>query len=267
MEPSMYRVTARDVESHDTVTLTLAPMADALPAPNPGQFFMLWAFGIGEAPISVAGVTADGSIVHTIRAVGAVTDALVALRPGDPVGMRGPYGTSWPVDAAAGADVLVVAGGLGLAPVRPVIDAIAADPSRFRSRRVLIGARTPGALLYPGASARWESQGVAVQRIVDRAGPDWTGPVGLITKLIEQSTLSEHTHAFLCGPEPMMRFSAMALIDQGVPPEQIWVSLERNMHCAYGHCGHCQLGSLFVCRDGPIVSWAAAQAVVRIPQR
>ncbi len=269
MTPLIYRVAKRVEELSDTVTLTLTPRDEAITSPQPGQFTMLWAFGIGEAPISLARLEADGSLVHTIRAVGAVTKALCKLDVGDQLGVRGPYGSSWPIATAHGEDVLVVAGGLGISPVRPIIDHVLADRGRFGRCTLFVGARRPEALIYTDELARWQRDGrLDVEVIVDSADQEWTGAVGLITKLIANADIdATRTHAFLCGPEPMMRFGAIGVIDQGVPPDRIWVSLERNMHCAVVQCGHCQLGPFFICREGPVLCWPAVADLVRTPER
>lgn len=269
MTPVMYRVTDRVQEVASTATLTLHPIGEAIDAPLPGQFTMLWAFGIGEAPISLARIGTDGALVHTIRAVGAVTNALCALEVGDEVGVRGPFGSSWPIAGSEGDDVMVVAGGLGLSPVRPIIDQVLADRDRFRACTLFVGARDPRALIYKAElEALADDPRLTVEIIVDTADSEWTGEVGLITTLIANATIdASRTHVFLCGPEPMMRYGAMGAQDQGVVPEQIWLSLERNMHCAVVHCGHCQLGPLFLCKDGPIVSWPTVDALLRIADR
>lgn len=269
MTPVMYEVTERIEELTDTVTITLQPKGRAIVAPLPGQFTMLWVFGVGEAPISLARLGPDGSLIHTIRAVGAVTRGLCQLEPGDEVGVRGPFGSSWPITNAQGEDVLIVAGGLGISPVRPIVDHVLANRDQFGRCTIFVGARSPAALIYTDELASWAGDDrIDVETIVDVADEQWGGHVGLITKLIANAHLdAPHTHVFLCGPEPMMHFGAEAVVDQGVPPSQIWVSLERNMHCAVVQCGHCQLGPMFVCREGPIVSWTTVADLIRIPER
>lgn len=269
MTPTIYRVRDRVIESADTVTLVLTPVGATIDTPLPGQFLMLWAFGVGEAPISLARIGHDGSLTQTIRAVGAVTRALCALQPGDELGVRGPYGTSWPIANATNDDVLIVAGGLGVCPVRPIVDHVLSHRDEYRNCTLFVGAREPDALLYPEELATWEDDDrLDVEVIVDRADQQWGGHVGLITKLIANAHIdAARTHVFLCGPEPMMHFGGIGAIDQGVPPDQIWLSLERNMHCAVVHCGHCQLGPLFICRDGPVVRWPQIDSLIRTPER
>ena len=229
---------------------------------------MLWAFGIGEAPISLAGLDGD-RLVHTIRAVGAVTRALCALQAGDEVGVRGPFGTGWDLAGAAGRDVLVMAGGLGLAPVRPIIDEILADRAAYGRAALLMGARSPDQLLYRETLEGWRGHfDIEVEVTVDSAPQSWRGDVGVVTTLIDRAPVTfADTRAFVCGPEVMMRFGAQALIDAGVAPAEISISLERNMHCAVGHCGHCQLGPYFVCKDGPVLPWPDAEPLMRIRER
>jgi NAD(P)H-flavin reductase len=178
-----------------------------------------------------------------------VTARLCALRQGDTVGVRGPYGTAWPLAAAAGRDVVIVAGGIGLAPLRPVVHELAAHPERYGRVSVLYGGRGPEELLY-----RDELQDWGARVTVDAAPAGWRGRVGLVTKLIPGVEADPSSSiAMLCGPEAMMRFTAAALGDRGIPAASIWLSLERSMKCATGHCGHCQLGPLFVCKDGPVL--------------
>jgi anaerobic sulfite reductase subunit B len=263
MWPAGYVVAARRQETPDTVTLMLRPAGEPIEPPRPGQFTMLYAFGVGEVPVSVSGI-GSGGLVQTIRAVGAVTRALCAAKPGDMIGVRGPFGTDWRVSAAGGRDVLIVAGGIGLAPLRPVL--LAALAERGRGRVVLlVGARSPGELLFPRELKTWRRRGADVRVTVDRGDAAWDGRVGLVTGLIPDAVADPaRTAAFVCGPEIMMRLSAQALADAGVPAGEIRVSLERNMRCGVALCGHCQLGPLLVCRDGPVVSYAEAAPLLAI---
>jgi NAD(P)H-flavin reductase len=258
MTPVPYRVAGRIAETTDTVTLSLAPIGDAV-IPRPGQFVMLYAPGVGEVPISTSGVPGDdGVLTHTIRGVGAVSRALAGLEVGNVVGVRGPFGTTWPVDSARSGDLVVVAGGIGLAPLRPAIREVLADRDAFGRVSVLVGARTPADLLYGEELAAWRARlDVDVLVTVDAATPAWHGRVGLVTALIPAADLDgKSAVALVCGPEVMMTFVARALLDRGLAAERIWVSTERNMRCGLGHCGHCQLGPLLLCRDGPVVRWS-----------
>jgi NAD(P)H-flavin reductase len=256
MVPTPYRVADRQEETYDTVTLTLEPAAEAIPAFRPGQFTMLYAFGVGEVPISISGNGGGNGgpvLVQTLRAVGAVTRALCDARPGTTVGVRGPYGTDWDVPSAAGRDLVIMAGGIGLAPLRPVVLAALAAPNRFHRLVLLVGARTPRDLLFPDQLIAWRTQGVDVELTVDQAAPDWTGHVGLVTTLVDRVDFDPaRCVAFVCGPEVMMRFAARSLQRRGVSADRIRISLERDMKCGIGLCGHCQLGPLLVCRDGPV---------------
>jgi NAD(P)H-flavin reductase len=261
MTPNRYRLVDRTVETGDTATLALEPVGEALPEFRPGQFAMLYAFGVGEVPISVSGRFGADGLLHTVRAVGATSRALFDAKPGCLLGVRGPFGEGWPVPAPAGADLLVVAGGLGLAPLRPVIRHAIAHRQRYNDVTVLIGGRTPDDLLYPDEYESWRAAGLNVFVTVDHAGGGWTGHVGLVTALFDR--LRQRTDvAYVCGPEIMMRFAARGLTNRGVPAEQIWLSLERNMHCGIGRCGHCQLGPLLVCRDGPVVRYDLAEPLL-----
>jgi len=250
--PAVARVRAVRRDTADTFTLTLDP-----PSPNrdvrPGQFNMLYAFGVGEAAISVSGDVDDPAIVHTVRAVGSVTRALQRLRPGDAVGLRGPYGSAWPLDEAAGKDVVVVAGGIGLAPLRPAVYHLLRHRDRYGRLALLYGARCPGDVLYGDEFDDWRRRGLDVLATVDRGDPTWRGPVGLVTALFSRLDLApDATFGLVCGPEVMMRFVQREFEKRGVPDDRVYFTLERNMHCAVGFCGHCQFGPAFVCMDGPV---------------
>jgi NAD(P)H-flavin reductase len=221
---------------------------------------MLYAFGVGEAPISVSAVE-DGAerLVHTIRDVGTVTGALCRARRGEAVGVRGPFGTSWPLPEAQGADLVIVAGGIGLAPLRPVLHEAVAHRERYGDVALLYGGRSPRELLYRSELERWRGRldvELDVQVTVDGAGSDWRGRVGVVTELMPHARFDpDHAVAMVCGPEVMMRFAVAALLERGLPPERIWISMERSMRCAIGHCGHCMLGPAFICKDGPVLRY------------
>ena len=257
MRPRRARVAAVRAETPGVATLELAPLDPLGEPPAPGQFNMLYAFGIGEAAISVSG-PGDGPLTHTIRDVGAVFRALAGMQPGDVVGVRGPFGAGWPLAAQAGRRLVVVAGGLGLAPLRGAILAALADPGRFPAPALVYGARAPSGVLYAGEFAAWEARGLRVLTTVDRPAPGWTGAVGVVTARLGEALAGTHparVSAFVCGPEVMMRFAARALTDLGVAADRVWLSMERNMKCALRVCGRCQWGPDFVCRDGPVVRW------------
>jgi NAD(P)H-flavin reductase len=221
---------------------------------------------VGEVPISVSACPdAAGEVRHTIRAAGATTRALARLQPGAMVGVRGPFGVGWPVALAESGDVLVVGGGIGLAPLRPVVHQVIRDRQRFGEVAVLVGARTPADILFQDEFDLWRSNGIDVAVTVDAAGRGWTGGVGLVTKLLDHRPIRyDRVTSFLCGPEIMMRNVARTLTDRGVSPTTVMVSLERNMHCAVRLCGHCQLGPRFLCSEGPVLSWAAAWPLLAV---
>ncbi len=253
MRPAVWVVRARRRETADTVSLTVAPAEGGVPAVAPGQFNMLWAFGVGEAALSIGGATAAG-VLHTVRAVGATSERLTRLRRGEALGVRGPFGSAWPLGLAEGRDVVVMAGGLGLAPLRGAVRALLRRRRRVGRLVVLVGARTPEDVPYGKELARWAARGdLQVQVTVDRAGRAWTGPVGLVTALLDRVAFEARgALALVCGPEVMMRASARALVDRGVGPERVFLSMERNMKCGVASCGHCQLAGSFVCREGPV---------------
>ena len=259
MAPVPHQVVAVRHQTDDVVTLDLAPVGDALSALAAGQFVMAWAPGAGEIPISVSGRGEGGAIELTVRSVGLVSAAITGCGEGDVIGLRGPYGTAWPVAAAAGRDTVVVAGGLGLAPLRIAIDQLVAalsaggagSPSRLT---VVIGARDPSQLTFLADIERWQSSGAHVHTTVDHPDDTWTGSVGNTTVVLEQMGEARGL-ALVCGPEPMMTSAAHTLVRLGTPPDTVHLSLERNMHFGIAHCGRCQLGPLLLCRDGAVVGW------------
>jgi len=258
MVPNVMRVVRTRRELADVWTLEIDPGPNGF-AFAPGQFNMLYAFGIGEVAISVSGDPAESDrLIHTVRAVGNVSTALAHMKPGDTLGVRGPFGHGWPVEAATDADVVVVAGGLGLAPLRPTIYRLIAERSRYGRIALLSGSRSPTEILFRGELERWSARlDIDVEATVDHATGDWRGQVGVVTTLIERAAFDPaNTVAFVCGPEIMMRLSAVELERGGVAAERVYLSMERNMKCAIGHCGHCQFAGDFVCRDGPVATHA-----------
>lgn len=254
--PRPYRVIAVTRELGDTVTLELRAQGEAIGPFEAGQFNMLYAFGVGEIAVSSSGDPALADrVVHTVRAVGAVSAAIAALDGGATLGVRGPFGHGWPVASAEQRDVLVVAGGLGLAPLRPAIYQLLRQRERYRRVMILIGMRNPSEILYRHELEQWRSRlDVELEVTVDRAEGGWRGHVGVVPALIPRLGLDAgRTVAMVCGPEIMMRFAANALHDIGVPDEQIYLSMERNMKCAIGLCGRCQFGPVFICKDGPVM--------------
>jgi NAD(P)H-flavin reductase len=275
MLPTPYLVALTHRENHDTVTLVLQPRSPsaALPAWQPGQFTMLYAFGVGEIPVSLSGDPGQaGPLVHTVRDVGAVSHAIACARPGDTLGARGPFGRGWnqcteiqPGDTHG--DVVIVAGGLGLAPVRPLIYQIIADRRRYGRAAVVVGARTPADLLYTAEYAAWRDCGIEVAVTVDRADARWPGRVGLVTEPLAETVLDGGwTTAYLCGPEPMMIAAARLLAARSLPEQRIELSLERSMKCGVGVCGHCQLGPDLVCRDGPCTTYLHASPLLDVKE-
>ena len=243
-------------------------MADGAPCHfAPGQFNMLTAFGVGEAAISISGAPGGERLIHTIRDVGPVSHALANLAPGDPIGVRGPFGVGWPM-AAAGVDVLIIAGGLGLAPLRPAIYDILARRDAFGAVTLLYGSRRPEDIVFHAEVEAWRREKkINIELTVDHAGVDWRGHVGVVTGLLPRVQLDpSRAIALLCGPEVMMRFVGAALTEQGLDAAKIFVSMERNMKCAIGHCGHCQLGPTFICRDGPVFTYERMRPLMSVKE-
>ena len=263
MLPHLYRIRRRQMETHDTFTLELEPTHGSLPFHfAAGQFNMLYLFGVGEVPISMSGSPQEPDrLIHTIRAVGTVTSAISKLREGEMLGVRGPFGTHWPVEQCVGKDVVIVAGGIGLAPLRPAIYQLLAEREKYGQIVLLYGTRTPNDLLFESELHKWRARfDLEVDVTVDRASPQWHGHVGVVTTLIPRASFNAaESVAMICGPEIMMRFTIQALQKRGMTDEQIFITMERNMKCAIGFCGHCQFGPQFICKDGPVFRYDQVQ--------
>ena len=268
MTPEPWRIERVRRETHDTFTADLSPASGRREFPfEPGQFNMLYAFGVGEVPISISGDPArTDRIVHTTRVVGAVTQAMGRLRRGDVLGLRGPFGNRWPVEDFEGSDVVLVAGGIGLAPLRPALYRILARRAEYGRVVLLYGTRTPDDILYLKELEQWRGRfDLNVKVTVDRGMGDWRGDVGVVTRLISRAAFDPASAvALVCGPEIMMRFSVAELGQRGIPAERMFVSMERNMKCALGLCGHCQYGAEFICKDGPVFPFNRVEPLLRI---
>jgi NAD(P)H-flavin reductase len=268
MVPQIARVRRRRRDAPQVWTLDIEPQETAYSF-APGQFNMLTVFGVGEVPISLSGDPAKGDrLIHTIRAVGPVSTALARLSPGDTVGLRGPYGAGWPMAEAAGRDVVVVAGGLGLAPLRPALYRLLAERSHYGKIALLYGTRSPADILFRHELESWRRRlDIDVAVTVDHAEAEWHGHVGVVTTLIARAAFDVHNAlALVCGPEVMMRFAIAALRDAGLEDEAIYLSMERNMKCAIGLCGHCQFGTVFVCRDGPVFRYDRVRTLLALKE-
>lgn len=243
-------------ENDDTFTLTLD--LDGIGGGYgflPGQFNMVYVYGTGEAAVSISSDPArPGTLDHTIHRVGLVTTALAQKKRGDLIGIRGPFGSSWPIEVAKGKDVCIASGGIGLAPLRPVIYSMLKNRSAYGRIIVLYGGRSPLDLLYRVELERWANDfEVEVLVTVDRGDSSWKGHIGVVTSLFQYIKLdARETIAYVCGPEIMMKYTIDELERRGVPQEQMYVSMERNMKCAVGFCGHCQYGPTFICKEGPV---------------
>jgi NAD(P)H-flavin reductase len=259
MTPYLYKIEKFNRETHDTFTINLAPSnGQSIEKFSPGQFNMLYIYGVGEIPISISGDPyKPETLIHTTRVVGTVTKAMRSLKPGEMIGIRGPFGTHWPVEEAFGDDIVIIAGGIGLAPLRPAIYQIFAHREKFGKVVVLYGSRTPNDILYRAELEKWRRNlDLEVHVTTDRATGDWRGNVGVVTRLIPRAPFDPYNcKVFICGPEVMMRFTVRELEIRGVEHESIYVSMERNMKCAVGYCGHCQYRDFFICKDGPVFSY------------
>ena len=254
MLPQPFCIRKRRSETLDTFTLEIQPakINQAFEF-APGQFNMLYVFGVGEVPISICADPRSRSLMHTTRAVGPVTKAMSKLRRGNILGVRGPFGSSWPIEQLGGRDVVVVAGGIGLAPLRGALHQLVRRRKKLGKLVFLYGARTPDDILYRRELELWRHRGLQIDVTVDRATSSWLGHVGVVTTLIQRAPFdSGNVIAMVCGPEVMMRYAVFELQKRGVPATSIFLSMERNMKCAVGFCGHCQFGPEFICKDGPI---------------
>jgi NAD(P)H-flavin reductase len=261
-----YRITRVTEETNDTFTLELSP-ADGRSrfSYEAGQFNMVYVFGVGEIPISISGdPTVDGALVHTIRAVGTVTKVMHRLKKGGVLGIRGPYGRPWPMEHAEGADVVIVAGGIGLAPLRPALYHVLSRREKFGKVVLLYGTRSPEDILFRNELELWRSRfDLDVFVTVDHALRPWKGNVGVVTTLIPKAPFDPQSAvAMICGPEVMMRYTALELHKRGVPEDDIFISMERNMECGVGLCGHCQFGPTFVCKDGPVLNYSRIKQLI-----
>ncbi|MBW7470829.1 FAD/NAD(P)-binding protein [Marinobacter sp. F4218] len=269
MVPEPVRVLSRQQELETTWTLELeAGQASRGPC-LPGQFNMLYVFGVGEVPISVSGDTVQSeTLVHTVRAVGPVSRKLAALKPMEIVGLRGPFGVGWPMTQSEGSDLLIVAGGLGLAPLRSAVYHVLRNREKYGRIILLYGTRSPNDILYSPQLEEWNQRpDFEVHITVDHADSDWQGMIGVVPALVPTLGFDpEDTVAMVCGPEIMMRFTVNALRDAGVEDEAIFLSMERNMKCALGHCGHCQFGATFVCKDGPVLPFDRVRGLLSLKE-
>ncbi len=265
--PRVHEVTAVIQEIPDVVTIRCIPVEGALFDFQPAQIGMVGAFGIGEAAISISSPATESSFhEYTIRRAGAITSALTRLQPGDQFWVRGPFGTPWDLDLD-GRDILIAAGGIGLAPLRSAVYALLKYRERYASTTLVIGARSSEHLLYANEYETWREHGLAVFDTIDHPEPGWSGRVGFVSEVVRELGVSgPSTSALVCGPDIMTFLTADVLVAGGVPPEQVQVTLERNMQCGNGLCGHCQLGPLIVCRDGPVVRYPAVAASLRVKE-
>ena len=264
--PRPFKVVGTRWNTHDTATIELEPLDGKPLAFASGQFAMVQVFGVGEVPISISGHPGRlDRLLYTIRDVGGVTKTLCEADEGDVLGVRGPYGQGWNVSDAEGGDVVIVGGGIGIAPLRPAVIEVIANREKYGSVNVLYGARTSADVLFGADLASWRDADVHVGVTVDRAPTSWVGRVGLVTELIPSARFDPtRTLVLMCGPEVMMRFVAKEFTSRGVPPERIRLSMERNMRCGVGLCGHCQLREYLICVDGPVFSLDRVQPLLGI---
>jgi NAD(P)H-flavin reductase len=268
MLPDFYRIKKMNRETYDTFTMELSKAnGEMLPSFKAGQFNMLYVFGVGEIPMSISSDPHKSkTLLHTTRAVGTVSKAMGKLKRGDQLGVRGPFGSPWPLDDSMESDIVIIAGGIGLAPLRSAIYEIFSKRQNYGNIALLYGTRSPEDVIYSPEIEKWESEfDIDIHVTVDHAIGNWNGHVGVVTTLIPKATFDPpNTMAMICGPEIMMRYSAMGLENLGVKAEKIFVSMERNMKCAIGFCGRCQFGPNFICKDGPVLPYSRVKALLGI---
>jgi NAD(P)H-flavin reductase len=268
LTPEVYQVKSIFHDTPDVFTLTLSKreMEGGMEF-IPGQFNMLYQFGYGEVAISISGdPERKNELVHTIRAVGGVTCSLQKLNPGEEIGVRGPFGSYWPISKSH-SNVLVVAGGIGIAALRSTLYRLAKQVDQYQKITLLYGARMPQDVLYQSDIEKWKQKGLDIEITVDHADIHWKGHVGVVTKLIKRHvTNPNNTQVLICGPEIMMKFAIYELLQASVREDNIYLSMERNMQCALGFCGHCQYGPYFVCKDGPVFSYLQLKTWLQIKE-
>ena len=265
--PRLHRVLAMIPEIPDVMTIRCVPVEGEPFGFLPAQISMVGAFGIGEAAISISSPATETRFhEYTIRRTGAITSALTRMQPGDEFWVRGPFGTQWDLELD-GRDVLIVAGGIGLAPLRSAVYAVIKHRERYGKATLVVGARRVSRLLYANEYETWREHGLAVFDTVDHPEPGWSGRVGLAPDIIDELGIAgASTSALVCGPDIMMRATTAKLIFSNVAPDQIQLTLERNMQCGNGLCGHCQLGPLIVCRDGPVARYPAVASALSVKE-
>lgn len=271
LEPTWAEITAvtPEVEGVSTFWLKFTdPAVQKAYSFRPGQFNMVYVPGVGEAAISISSNPLDTTTIgHSVRFVGNVTRAVSRLKVGDVVGVRGPFGTSWPLEDLTGKDIFMAAGGIGLPPMRPVIYYILRNREKYRKVTLVYGARTPKELMYQNEYDTWRQAGIDLELTVDRGDQSWTGRVGVVPMWFYQLRIDARKTAILtCGPEIMIRFVIYEALARRIPPDDIHVSLERNMKCGQGSCGHCQVGPYFICKDGPVFRFDALQQFFNVEE-
>ena len=271
MMPQVVRINKLVWETEHVYTIYLSPndeMENGFRF-KPGQYNMIYVFGAGEAAISISSSPfKPRTLIHTIHKVGTVTSALSKYKKGDYIGIRGPFGSSWPVEAGIGKDMCIITGGIGLAPLRPAIYTLFKNRKDYGKIYILYGARTPQDLLYRVELEQWSKLfDVEVHITVDRADQSWKGNVGFAAQLLTYLELDKkNTVSMVCGPEMMMKFTIEDLLEKGLREENIYLSLERNMKCAIGLCGHCQFGPKFICKEGPVFNYPEVRHLLEMKE-
>lgn len=267
-QPHQAEIVERIQETPSIYTLRLRftdPAVHAAYQFEPGQFNMLYLYGVGEVPISIVSDPEDEHMYdHTIRAVGRVTHAMARLKVGDRLGVRGPYGRGWPMKQSEGEDVVIVTGGLGCAPVVSVINYVLRRRDRYKKLTIMQGVKHADDLIWRSRYEEWEKlPNTQVLLAASEGGPLWPWHVGHVPVLFDKANINTgNSTVMMCGPEGMMIAVVNALTERGLPEDKLWLSMERNMQCAVGKCGHCQHGGKFVCKDGPVFSYTQVKSLL-----
>jgi sulfite reductase subunit B len=264
-KPSIGKIKKIKKITYDTKSFTILMQKNF--SHQPGQFVEVWAFGAGEAPISISSKPSNANtFTITVRKVGEVTSRLHEMKKGDLIGIRGPFGKAWPIEKAKGKDLTIIVGGIGIAPLRGVIKMALQDQKMCNHLTLLYGARSPRDIVFREELEEWkEASNITVHVTVDEGNGRWKGNVGLITTLFDKIDLDpENNMVLMCGPPIMMFFVTKNLREMGFKEEDIYVSLERHMRCGVGKCGHCNIGKYYVCKDGPVFAYSMVKKIPEV---
>ena len=253
-QPELAKIIKTREETDSVKTIRFRFLNKKIMRFHPGQFIMVTAFGVGEAPFGIVQTKKDNEYEFTFRIVGKVTSKLAELKKGNIIGIRGPFGNGFPLNKAKNKNVLLLAGGIGIPPIKSTLLKILEEREKYRRVIICYGIKSPDDFVYKKDFDSWiKRNDVEVYLSADRGNDKWGWHVGFVTDLIDELNLSKNTTCFICGPPIMMRVASQKLIRKGIKESNIYPSFERLMQCGVGKCGHCNIGSLYVCKDGPVI--------------